>query len=171
MSQFKLRLEDLDDEKNLLLMSTELESKFDRSGFCFLPNPGKGTFIMLEWNEKDESAAPFRESLKVSAENAGEDEASGKFRPCKRELQTKSFVIPDFVSRKHLMIHAMDFHRKHKLKLDPTLWLELPPRNSTEEKARLLIGSINSRRSSGSPNSASSMPEGMVPDEFESLPH
>jgi len=51
-------------------------------------------------------------------------------------ITTGPHKVPDEVSRKMLMIHCLDFHRKHKLQFDEQKWLDLTPRRSTNGVAR-----------------------------------
>ena len=113
MNDFAVAPEDIDHPKNLLLMLENEEKKFDHYGFCFVPDASHdGTFNKLTFDD-----GKFSLSQETTYVPRALEDAQRKLTRRENSQSPKKFVFPDFVSRKHVMIHAMDFHRKYNIRL------------------------------------------------------
>ena len=69
----------------------------------------------------------------------GEGKTFGARDRAGRHLSKSAIEMPQVVSRKMLMIHCMDFHRKHKLPFNEQPWLDLTPRKTTNQIAESVL--------------------------------
>ena len=95
MRIFHLDVKDVDDRKNLVCLTKILEESMDNLDFCFEP-AGHGLFKLVWFAEIPEKL--------------------------KSRVPTIPFFIPDYISRKSLVIQAMDFHRKHGKPMNFDVW-------------------------------------------------
>jgi hypothetical protein len=102
MNLFQLTVSELDESTNLLYLHVAVEKTFDKGLWCFVPDGVGKNF-----------------KIKVFDSSAG-------------VVDGKTVVIPDGVSRKMLLIHATDVHRKHHMRIDLEPWRNLPPRRLTD---------------------------------------
>jgi len=108
MNFFDLTVEELDSDGNILVLRSDVESAFDRLDFCFLPVAGFNRFEVA-W------MPPLRLTVATP----------GQPRPFDYKTEV---TIPEFVSRRMLMIQAMDAHRGRRCVFDPAPWESLDPR-------------------------------------------
>jgi hypothetical protein len=106
MELFDMTIEALESDGNALLLRRDVKSAFDRLDFCFFPAAaGLGCFEVVWMPPRPPTAATQRPH---------------DYRA--------SVVMPEFVSRRMLMIQAMDAHRGRMCRFDATRWTGIGPR-------------------------------------------
>jgi hypothetical protein len=104
MQFFDMTVDELDSDGNILLLRRDVEEAFDRLDFCFLP-AAAGCFEVVWMPPRPPTAATQRP----------------------HDYHGLVFM-PEFVSRRMLMIQAMDAHRGRMCHFDATRWTGIGPR-------------------------------------------
>ena len=116
LNKFRINVFELSKSSNLLLLANDAEASYDRFGWTLVPT--------------DDDASSFQVIVGTLQSDTLPKEKVEHLNSISSAWDGTRIILPDLVSRKMLAVHAMDFHRHHRIPFDPTPWKERPPRHS-----------------------------------------
>ena len=116
LNKFRINVFELSKSSNLLLLANDAEASYDRFGWTLVPT--------------DDDASSFQVIVGTLQSDTLPKEKVEHLNSISSAWDGTRIILPDLVSRKMLAVHAMDFHRHHRIPFDPTPWKQRPPRHS-----------------------------------------